>query len=473
MGLFEKAERITPDLVGKNIAVTNINPSAYLGREQALLTYKSKIKVLEKPSNVEGDFRPVSKLLEKAMETPKPKTEAKVEGKHYEFLTERDSGSVIKDTKKGIEYRIVKTSKGYEWAEPKPSREEVLRILEDLSKSFDITAPSPFLSPAELNPLAQKHLETEDGTGVGTLPTAVRAEALPEVTVAKSEVVKETKAEVPLRRIRTRALPYEERRRLYEEAIRLRREYGWGYRRISRKLSISPNTVDKWIYHGTRPRNPLATKERLLAQIKDAFKENFLTSLRRWRGLLPKYFGSIRKARELAYEELRKELYTPMEKGIHQIDLNEMIPKDFPAYVVDFGDRILLWRPRTGLVINRFIDRDLFHKAVSLYAGEGTKIGNSVIFSNSVIDYHRTFINFLDNLVISPAPSDKKHGRVYISKDKDPEKAKEYWSIVSGIPKERIKHGFVPKCRLEHGNFHTIFANVILKELLDHWIKHL
>jgi hypothetical protein len=33
---------------------------------------------------------------------------------------------------------------------------------------------------------------------------------------------------------------------LYEEAFRLRKQYGWGYWRVAKKLNISPNTVKEW-----------------------------------------------------------------------------------------------------------------------------------------------------------------------------------------------------------------------------------
>lgn len=42
----------------------------------------------------------------------------------------------------------------------------------------------------------------------------------------------------------------EEQISLYKEAIRLRKDHGWGKRRISKEIGVSENTVKGWLYHG-------------------------------------------------------------------------------------------------------------------------------------------------------------------------------------------------------------------------------
>jgi intein-encoded DNA endonuclease-like protein len=66
----------------------------------------------------------------------------------------------------------------------------------------------------------------------------------------------------------TRKLPLEERLRLYEQAIRLRNEKGWGRRRIGKALGISTYTVDAWLNKGIRPSTRKGTKLSLETRMK-------------------------------------------------------------------------------------------------------------------------------------------------------------------------------------------------------------
>jgi intein-encoded DNA endonuclease-like protein len=52
---------------------------------------------------------------------------------------------------------------------------------------------------------------------------------------------------------RIRDTPLKEKLRLYEEAMRLRKERGWGYVRIGRNISVPPDVVRHWIHHGRNP----------------------------------------------------------------------------------------------------------------------------------------------------------------------------------------------------------------------------
>lgn len=54
-------------------------------------------------------------------------------------------------------------------------------------------------------------------------------------------------------KLRIRSLPLEERIRLYNEVIDLRKKYGWGYVRIGKKLSIPIDVVRHWLHHGRNP----------------------------------------------------------------------------------------------------------------------------------------------------------------------------------------------------------------------------
>jgi len=50
-----------------------------------------------------------------------------------------------------------------------------------------------------------------------------------------------------------RSLPYDKRQELYEDALRLRVERGWGCRRVSKALNLSIGTVSAWLYGGHAP----------------------------------------------------------------------------------------------------------------------------------------------------------------------------------------------------------------------------
>lgn len=52
---------------------------------------------------------------------------------------------------------------------------------------------------------------------------------------------------------RIRELPLDERIRLYNEVMTLRKKYGWGYIRIGKRLSIPIDVVRHWIHHGRNP----------------------------------------------------------------------------------------------------------------------------------------------------------------------------------------------------------------------------
>lgn len=48
---------------------------------------------------------------------------------------------------------------------------------------------------------------------------------------------------------------FQERLKVYDEAIRLHKEYGWGSPRISKKLGVARGTVGGWLYEGVRPKD--------------------------------------------------------------------------------------------------------------------------------------------------------------------------------------------------------------------------
>ena len=53
--------------------------------------------------------------------------------------------------------------------------------------------------------------------------------------------------------LKVRNLPLEQRMELYNRAMKLKKERGWGYWKIAKELEISPPTVGHWLYSGTRP----------------------------------------------------------------------------------------------------------------------------------------------------------------------------------------------------------------------------
>jgi len=54
--------------------------------------------------------------------------------------------------------------------------------------------------------------------------------------------------------MKLKGLPVEERLKFYNEAMKIRREKGWGWRQIAERLSISPATVSSWLYQSKKPK---------------------------------------------------------------------------------------------------------------------------------------------------------------------------------------------------------------------------
>ncbi len=51
----------------------------------------------------------------------------------------------------------------------------------------------------------------------------------------------------------TRSLPLEKRMKLYNEALQIRKEFGFGGRRISKLLGINQGVIDSWLYNNSCP----------------------------------------------------------------------------------------------------------------------------------------------------------------------------------------------------------------------------
>lgn len=61
------------------------------------------------------------------------------------------------------------------------------------------------------------------------------------------------KVQKVVKAIQTRNLPIEQRMKFCNEAIRLRMERGWGYKRIAKTLGVNIGVVGNWIHRGCRP----------------------------------------------------------------------------------------------------------------------------------------------------------------------------------------------------------------------------
>ena len=121
-------------------------------------------------------------------------------------------------------------------------------------------------------------------------------------------------------------------------------------------------------------------------------------------------------------------------------------------------------------------ENDLKIAGIMLYWGEGTKAGNSVVFSNSDPSMIKLFLHFLRQ--ICGAQEDRLRLLLHMYPDQDEDKLKLFWSETTKIPLSRFsktfyhtgKAGSYTK-RSEFGTVSLRYSDTELLRIINKWIN--
>jgi hypothetical protein len=120
--------------------------------------------------------------------------------------------------------------------------------------------------------------------------------------------------------------------------------------------------------------------------------------------------------------------------------------------------------------------RDRFIAGVALYAGEGSKTGNTVQFANSNPALVATMMEwFRKDCGVAES---RFRGWVYIHDDLDEERAKQFWSKLTGIPVGQFTKSYIAENKTgrfrkrlhEYGVFRVSVADFALLCRIKTWI---
>ncbi|MEK7102464.1 MAG: hypothetical protein AAB912_02400 [Patescibacteria group bacterium] len=124
----------------------------------------------------------------------------------------------------------------------------------------------------------------------------------------------------------------------------------------------------------------------------------------------------------------------------------------------------------------KFSRRDLFMVGIGLYAGEGSKTGNTVQFSNTNPELVKLMMEWFRKCC--KVPEQKLRGFVYIHDDCDEKKAQKFWSHLTRIPLLRFTKSYIAKKRggsfrkqlHPYGVFRVTISNTALLCTIKTWI---
>lgn len=122
--------------------------------------------------------------------------------------------------------------------------------------------------------------------------------------------------------------------------------------------------------------------------------------------------------------------------------------------------------------------RDRFIAGISLYAAEGTKIDKACCFANSDPKLIKFMTNWFREFCKVPEP--KLRGAIWIHDNLDADKAKKYWSNLTGIPESQFYKTYVVKNKVDsykirknlhnYGVFSVRFSDARMYRKLMGWI---
>lgn len=113
---------------------------------------------------------------------------------------------------------------------------------------------------------------------------------------------------------------------------------------------------------------------------------------------------------------------------------------------------------------------------IMLYWGEGTKSGNSVVFSNSDPDMVKLFLKFLRKI----CRVEEKRLRILLHayRDQDENQLKSFWSKNTNIPGEQFSKTSIHygrrgtyKTVSEHGTVSLRYSDKVLLDVINNWIS--
>jgi hypothetical protein len=171
------------------------------------------------------------------------------------------------------------------------------------------------------------------------------------------------------------------------EAIRLRKK-GFSYNEIRKKIPVSKSSLSLWC------RDVAITKNQALRLLK-----------KQSRGADKGRMISAKKQQRVRIEKIN--------------ELRDLGKKE----------------------VGGLTKRERFIAGISLYAGDGLKGDKNVGFSNS----NSVIIKFMNRWFREFCKTDKLRGSIWIHEGLDKDKAKKYWSRITGIPIEQFTKTYVVK----------------------------
>lgn len=128
--------------------------------------------------------------------------------------------------------------------------------------------------------------------------------------------------------------------------------------------------------------------------------------------------------------------------------------------------------------VGRIINRDKFVVGVALYAAEGTKGDGKAAFANSDPQLIKFMMDWF--LKFTKVPVKKMRGAIWLHEGLNEIKAKEFWSELTGIPKNQFHKTYIAKVKSEskkirknihrYGVFTIRFSDSAIHRKIMGWI---
>ena len=122
--------------------------------------------------------------------------------------------------------------------------------------------------------------------------------------------------------------------------------------------------------------------------------------------------------------------------------------------------------------------RDRFIAGIAYYSAEGTKTDKGCAFSNSDPAVIKFMVSWFKEF--GEAPNERFHGALWIHSNQNENKARQYWSAVTGIPTSRFYKSYIvgnkdksKKIRKQlhtHGVFSLYISSAALQRKIMGWI---
>ena len=174
----------------------------------------------------------------------------------------------------------------------------------------------------------------------------------------------------------------------------------------------------------------LKTKAIELRKIGKSYSEILKELQLRSKGTLSAWFKDVQLSKQSRLL-LEKNNNLAIKRGLHKfnIERSNRIKEENEINRTEGSD-----------LIGRISSRELLIIGTALYWGEGTKSENNsnknLSFANSDPDMVATFLKFVRDIL--KIKEDRIRGGIHIYPSINSEKAREYWSVVTGLPTDRF-----------------------------------